>query len=153
MDENEFNMFDPGDPLEPRAGDIAAWSPDVLADCHRSLRNLYDYWNTRRETRLMPARGDLDPIALKAVLPTLRGAATFQNLTGVYLYACAISALPLFVAACVHLMQTNPALSRLVRSFFFFLPFQDRPMRSIAFVLGVFVALFGFVVSVLAWLF
>ena len=69
MDENEFNMFDQGDPLEP--GDVAAWSPDLLADCHSSLRNLYDYWNSRRGTRAMPARGDLDPVDLKAVLPLL----------------------------------------------------------------------------------
>jgi len=69
MDENEFNMFDPGDPLEPQG--VAAWSPDLLAGCHRTLRNLYDYWNARRGTRLMPARGDLDPIDLKPVLPLL----------------------------------------------------------------------------------
>jgi hypothetical protein len=64
-------MFEPGDTLEPRAGDVAAWSPDLLADCHRSLRNVYDYWNARRGTRTMPARGDLDPVDLKAVLPLL----------------------------------------------------------------------------------
>jgi hypothetical protein len=43
----------------------------LLADCHSSLRNLYDYWNARRGSRPMPARGDLDPIDLKAVLPLL----------------------------------------------------------------------------------
>ena len=59
-------MADPG---ESRA--IAAWSPGLLADCHSSLRDLYDYWNRRRGTRQMPARGDLDPIDLKAVLPLL----------------------------------------------------------------------------------
>jgi hypothetical protein len=92
-------------------------------------------------------RGD-DWMALQAVLPTLRGAATFQNLTGVYLYACAISSLPLFVAACIDVMQRNAAVANAIRSFFFFLPFKDRPMRSVAFVLGVFVALFAFLVSV-----
>jgi len=69
MDENEFDMPDPSDPPEPQA--IAAWSSEVLAPCHRSLRSLYDYWNGRRGTRPMPARGDLDPIDLKAVLPLL----------------------------------------------------------------------------------
>jgi hypothetical protein len=64
-------MSDPGHRPEPRSGNVAAWSPDLLADCHSSLRNLYDYWNARRGTRLMPARGDLDPVDLKTVLPLL----------------------------------------------------------------------------------
>jgi hypothetical protein len=73
MDDNETSrtMFDQGDPLEPRAGDVAAWSPDLLADCHSSLRDLYHYWNERRGARSMPARSDIDPIDLKAVLPLL----------------------------------------------------------------------------------
>ena len=69
MDKDEYNMFDQSDSLEPT--EVAAWSPDLLADCHSSLRNLYDYWNARRGSRPMPARGDLDPIDLKAVLPLL----------------------------------------------------------------------------------
>ena len=77
MDENEFNsvMVEPGDPLAPTAGSIiaplAAWSPDLLADCHASLRQLYAYWDTRRGTRLMPGRSDLDPVDLKQLLPML----------------------------------------------------------------------------------
>jgi hypothetical protein len=62
-------MFDQSDPVESRSA--AAWSPDSLADCHSSLRDLYAYWNQRRGTRAMPARSDLDPIDLKAVLPLL----------------------------------------------------------------------------------
>jgi hypothetical protein len=72
MDDSETNIskFDPSDAVEPQAGD-AAWSPDSLADCHGSLRNLFDYWNARRGTRLMPARSDLDPVDLKPILPML----------------------------------------------------------------------------------
>jgi hypothetical protein len=72
MDESEpsIAMFDSSDPVEPQAGDVA-WSPDLLADCHSSLRNLHDYWNARRGVRLMPARGDLDPVDLKPMLPML----------------------------------------------------------------------------------
>ena len=50
---------------------VVAWSPDVLAGCHHSLRDLYGYWDQRRGTRPMPARSDLDPIDIKAVLPLL----------------------------------------------------------------------------------
>lgn len=72
MDDSEPNiaMFDPSDAVEPQAGDVA-WSPGSLADCHSSLRNLFDYWDARRGARLMPARSDLDPVDLKPVLPML----------------------------------------------------------------------------------
>lgn len=76
MDESEHSttMIEPGDPLAPIAGSIvplAAWSPDLLADCHASLRQLYTYWDMRRGPRPMPARGDLDPVDLKQLLPML----------------------------------------------------------------------------------
>jgi hypothetical protein len=53
------------------AGGCAEWSPTLLADCHPSLQNLYNYWDARRGTRAMPARGDIDPVDLKSVLPQL----------------------------------------------------------------------------------
>jgi hypothetical protein len=76
MDDSETNiaMFEPGDPLMPIAGNIAplaAWSPDLLAGCHASLRRLYGYWDAQRGARAMPARSDIDPIDLKAFLPVL----------------------------------------------------------------------------------
>jgi hypothetical protein len=76
MNGNEPNtaMFEPGDPLMPIGGNVAplaAWSPDLLADCHASLRQLYAYWDARRGVRAMPARSDIDPIDLKAFLPVL----------------------------------------------------------------------------------
>jgi hypothetical protein len=76
MDENEHTiaMVESADPLAPTAASVAplaAWSPDLLADCHASLRQLYAYWDTRRGNRPMPARGDLDPVDLKQLLPML----------------------------------------------------------------------------------
>lgn len=76
MDDSEPStaMFESGDPLMPIAGHVApltAWSPELLDDCHASLRQLYAYWDARRGARAMPARGDLDPIDLKALLPML----------------------------------------------------------------------------------
>ena len=72
MDDTESGiaMFDPSVPLAAPPSDIP-WSPDSLADCHSSLRDLYNYWNARRGARLMPARGDIDPVDLKALLPML----------------------------------------------------------------------------------
>ncbi len=44
----------------------------MLADCHSSLRKLYDYWNARRGTAADAVRAaTFDPIDLKAVLPLL----------------------------------------------------------------------------------
>lgn len=90
--------------------------------------------------------------ALRALGPTLLLAATFGDLTGVYLYAAALASFPLFVAGAIEAMQRSPALSRLVRGAFFFLPFQDRPVRAVAAVLGVFLALLATGVSLLALL-
>jgi hypothetical protein len=81
--------------------------------------------------------------ALKSVGPTLAYAAVFQDLSGVYLYATAISAFPLFVGACIEAMQESPPFSRLIRGVFFFLPFADRPIRSVAVVVGTFFAIFS----------
>ena len=76
MDESEHSiaMIEPSDPLAPSAGTFAplvAWSPDLLAGCHASLRQLYEYWDMRRGGRSMPARSDLDPVDLKQLLPVL----------------------------------------------------------------------------------
>ena len=50
---------------------LTPWSPDLLAACHESLRALHAYWNQKRGARAMPARGDLDPIDLKPLLPVM----------------------------------------------------------------------------------
>lgn len=38
---------------------------------HDRLRQLYDYWDGKRGTRVMPARNDLDPVDIPALLPNL----------------------------------------------------------------------------------
>ena len=65
------------DPLErsvpmPGLSEVFAdWSPDQMAGCHASLRALYGYWNAKRGSRLMPTRGDIDPVDLKSLLPLM----------------------------------------------------------------------------------
>lgn len=38
---------------------------------HGQLRQLYDYWDRKRGTRVMPSRADLDPVDIPALLPNL----------------------------------------------------------------------------------
>lgn len=54
--------------LLPTAPD---WSPSLLAPCHVTVQRLYEYWELKRGERLMPARKDLDPADMKALLPHL----------------------------------------------------------------------------------
>lgn len=76
MNEIEFTtaMYEPAD-LPAHTSDtvdrFADWSPDQLVHCHSSLQRIYEYWSVRRGARLMPARGDIDPIDLKELLPLL----------------------------------------------------------------------------------
>jgi len=39
--------------------------------CRRQLLRLHDYWNAKRGSRRFPARGDIDPLDLGALLPNL----------------------------------------------------------------------------------
>jgi hypothetical protein len=91
-----------------------------------------------------------DQAALKAVKPTVLLAAKFQNLTAVYLYSLAISSLPLYIAALAQTMADYPRFSAAIRLAFFWLPFHDRPVRSLAVVLGCFFGLFAMLASMLA---
>lgn len=50
---------------------FAPWSPEQMAGCHPSLQELYEYWDRKRGSRLMPGRGDIDPVDLKTMLPLL----------------------------------------------------------------------------------
>jgi len=84
-------------------------------------------------------------LAILSVAPTVRHAAAFQDMSGAFLYATAISALPLFLGACIELMQESPVFSGFIRGFFFFLPFADKPIRAISLVVGTFFAIFGIV--------
>ncbi len=72
--EPSISMFESSDPLAPIPGTVevfAEWSPTLLADCHSSLQELYEYWAAQRGARSMPARSDIDPVDLKKILPLL----------------------------------------------------------------------------------
>jgi hypothetical protein len=88
--------------------------------------------------------------ALGVVGPTLAEAATFGNLSGVYLYATAVSALPLFLAAGEDLLARLPRLARALGAAFVFLPGRARPVASALAVSAVMFALFAALVSGLA---
>ena len=45
--------------------------PDWLDDMPADIQALYRYWDRQRGARLMPARGDLDPLDMKPFLPGL----------------------------------------------------------------------------------
>lgn len=47
------------------------WSPADLEACHATVQRLYAYWDARRGERAMPARRDIDPADMKALLPNL----------------------------------------------------------------------------------
>lgn len=67
-------MYESFKPLAVAAGPVEVysdWSPDLLASTHPSLQQLYQYWAARRGDRLMPSRGDIDPVDLKSLLPDL----------------------------------------------------------------------------------
>lgn len=81
-------------------------------------------------------------MALQAVMPTMSLAANFRNLTGVYFYATVLSSLPLFLAVCVEAAGREGYVSRIVRNVVFFFPFEGKPLRSMAAVVGVFVLVF-----------
>ena len=67
-------MFEPADASGVAQGNplvIEGCSADQLAACHTSLQTLYEYWIEKRRSRAMPARGDIDPVDLKSLLPAL----------------------------------------------------------------------------------
>ena len=88
--------------------------------------------------------------ALAAVGPTILLAAKFKNLTAVYLYSLAISSLPLYLAALARALSDYPRFSAAVRGLLFWLPFQDKPVRAMATVLGCFFVLFALTAGMLA---
>jgi hypothetical protein len=88
--------------------------------------------------------------ALKAVAPTLARSAGFGNLSGAYLYATAVSAIPLYVAALRRLDADNPGFSRAMRGAFFFLPFSRHPGRSFTVVASLTFAVVALATSAIA---
>jgi len=81
-------------------------------------------------------------VAVQRTLPTIAQALRFENLSAVYLYSVAISSLPIFVISLINLLVASRSLASFVRMLFFWLPFDGRPMRSFAAVLGIFGVVF-----------
>jgi hypothetical protein len=88
-------------------------------------------------------------LALRAVTPTIRDAIAFRNLTTVYLYAAVIASLPLFVIALIRVLSNHPSIARVTERCLFFLNFENKPVRTLAVVLGILFALFSAVAYVL----
>ena len=87
--------------------------------------------------------------AAHATMPTIRLALRFDNITAVYLYSVAISSLPMFLICLISLIAANQSLGKFIEMFFFWLPFEGRPMRSIAVVFGFFTVIFYQIASAL----
>lgn len=54
--------------LYPRTTEVA----DMIARATPETQGFFAYWDAKRGTRAMPARGDLDPIEMKAWLPGIQ---------------------------------------------------------------------------------
>ncbi|GAA6189925.1 hypothetical protein NBRC116596_29880 [Litorivita sp. NS0012-18] len=67
--------------------------------------------------------------ALQVVAPTLARSALFENISGVYLYATLVSAIPLYVSAACRSSRLAPVVR-----------FFPEPIGSVAFALLIFVA-------------
>jgi hypothetical protein len=46
-------------------------APADLVGCHPSVVGLYEYWRSKRDQRSMPARRDIDPMEMRAILPNV----------------------------------------------------------------------------------
>jgi hypothetical protein len=80
--------------------------------------------------------------AVDAAIPTIQMGLRFENLTSVYIYSVAISSMPIFLVALINILASHPTFARIVANAFFWLPFEGRPMRSVAVLLGIFVVVF-----------
>lgn len=88
-------------------------------------------------------------LAIRALLPTFVAAGYFRNLTGVYVYAVAVSSLPLFAAVLARLLSTFAIGRRFVTSLFFWLPWTEKPLRSLSLVAAALMMFFGYLGSAL----
>lgn len=89
-------------------------------------------------------------LALGAVGSTIWDAIFFRNLTSVYLYSVAVSSFPLFLSAAMAAQAGNPRFAALIQSAFFWLPFEEKPIRAFSVIVGIFVALFAFATALFA---
>ncbi|MEM1195426.1 MAG: hypothetical protein AAGH57_04935 [Pseudomonadota bacterium] len=82
--------------------------------------------------------------AYAALLETVQGAILFGNLTGTYLYANAIGALPLFLVVALRIISASPQVNGFVRGALFWLPWREKPLRFMLVVTCLLIAFFGF---------
>ena len=87
--------------------------------------------------------------AINSIPATLLLASQFNNLTSVYLYSIILSSFPIFIVVLINLMRTSATLSTFIRQTLFWLPFEAKPLRTIALVFSVFVGLFLLILSLL----
>lgn len=61
-------------------------TPEFLASCHPSIREIHAYWDGKRRGRRMPSRADIDPAEMVPFLPnlTLVDVASTEPLSLVY---------------------------------------------------------------------
>ncbi|TXH36747.1 MAG: PAS domain-containing protein [Rhodospirillaceae bacterium] len=52
---------------------------EMLRRCRPRIRGIYQYWDAKRGSRLMPARRDIDPIEMKPWLPAIQLIDIFHN--------------------------------------------------------------------------
>lgn len=91
-----------------------------------------------------------DPrLALQALVPTFAGALRFENLTAIYVYGVAATSLPLFVAVLVRIMTATPRSAAALRGLLFWLPWQEKPVRSLTVVAAALMVVFGLLGSAL----
>ena len=61
---------------------------DFLSRCRASTRTFYEYWDSKRHGRPMPARNDLDPVEMKSWLVSVQ-LVDVQNEQGRFVYRLA----------------------------------------------------------------
>jgi hypothetical protein len=92
-------------------------------------------------------------LALQSVPATILYGIAFQNLTGVFLYSTAISSFPIFIVALIRVLSSHPHIAAIAHATLFFLNFENRPIRALSVLLGIFLAFFAFLVFTAASLF
>jgi PAS domain-containing protein len=65
--------------VQSRAGEAMAYSFDIASVSSAKVRQMHAHWEQVRGVRLMPARGDIDPAAIKPLLPFIVIAEVFHD--------------------------------------------------------------------------
>ncbi|MEM9311509.1 MAG: hypothetical protein AAGA34_08685 [Pseudomonadota bacterium] len=85
--------------------------------------------------------------AYEALPQTVRGATSFGNLTGTYIYANAIGALPMLLVVTLRILSLSPRITGFVRGALFWLPWREKPLRFLLIVTCLLIGLFGFLTA------